>query len=122
MRGMKKLYDEGKLAIVQGVGYGQPSFSHFTSMSFWHTAAPNSGNEYGWIGRTASALDPDGAQQNMIVNIAESQTLAVKAEKHVPLVFIDPMKFQRGLFTQERAAVDMLAAHPWETRTSTCWR
>ena len=58
MRGMKSLYDEGKVAIVQGVGYDQPSFSHFTSMSFWHTAAPNSGNEYGWIGRTASALDP----------------------------------------------------------------
>ena len=50
------------MAIVQGVGYDQPSFSHFTSMSFWHTAAPNSGNEYGWIGRTASALDPAGAR------------------------------------------------------------
>ena len=62
MRGMKHLYDEGKVAIVQGVGYDQPSFSHFTSMSFWHTAAPNSGNEYGWIGRTASALDPAGAR------------------------------------------------------------
>ena len=110
LRGMKKLYDEGKLAIVQGVGYDQPSFSHFTSMSFWHTAAPNSGNEYGWVGRTASTLDPDGEQQNMIVNIAESQTLAVKAEKHVPLVFIDPMKFQRALFAQEKAAVDALAA------------
>jgi uncharacterized protein (DUF1501 family) len=58
MRGMKRLYDEGKVAIVQGVGYDQPSFSHFTSMSFMHTAAPNSGNEYGWIGRTASAIDP----------------------------------------------------------------
>jgi len=110
MRGMKKLYDEGKLAIVQGVGYDQPSFSHFTSMSFWHTAAPNSGNEYGWVGRTASALDPDGARQNMIVNIAESQTLAVKAEKHVPLVFIDPMKFRRELFAQEKATVDVLTA------------
>ena len=32
MRGMKRLYDEGKVAIVQGVGYDQPSFSHFTSM------------------------------------------------------------------------------------------
>ncbi len=62
MRGMKHLYDDGKVAIVQGVGYDQPSFSHFTSMSFWHTAAPNSGNEYGWIGRTASALDPAGAR------------------------------------------------------------
>src|SRR5215510_1137335 len=98
MRGMKRLYDEGKVAIVQGVGYDQPSFSHFTSMSFWHTAAPNSGNEYGWIGRTASALDPGGARANMIVNISDSQSLAVKAEKHVPLVFSEPEKFQRGVF------------------------
>ena len=103
MSGMKRLYDEGKVAIVQGVGYDQPSFSHFSSVSFWHTAAPNSGNEYGWIGRTASALDPAGARQNMIVNISDSQTLAVKAEKHVPLVFVDPTRFQRGVFAQEKA-------------------
>jgi uncharacterized protein (DUF1501 family) len=110
MSGMKQLYDEGKVAIVQGVGYDQPSFSHFTSMSFWHTAAPNSGNEYGWIGRTASALDPIGARENMIVNISDSQSLAVKAEKHVPLVFIDPEKFQRDVFAQENAALDVLGA------------
>jgi uncharacterized protein (DUF1501 family) len=110
MAGMKGLYDEGKLAIIQGVGYDQPSFSHFTSISFWHTAVPNGGNEYGWIGRTASALDPSGSRENMIVNISDSQTLAVKAEKHVPLVFIDPDKFQRGLFAQEKAAIDTLGA------------
>jgi uncharacterized protein (DUF1501 family) len=108
MGGMKRLYDEGKVAIVQGVGYDQPSFSHFTSMSFWHTAAPNSGNEYGWIGRTASVLDPAGARQNMIVNISDSQSLAVKAQHHVPLVFLDPAKFQRGVFAQEKAALEAL--------------
>jgi uncharacterized protein (DUF1501 family) len=110
MEGVKHLYDDGKVAIVHGVGYDQPSFSHFTSMSFWHTAAPNSGNEYGWVGRTAAALDSSGTRQNLIVNISDSQTLAVKAAKHVPLVFIDPTKFQRGLFAQERAVVDTLAA------------
>jgi uncharacterized protein (DUF1501 family) len=110
MGGMKRLYDEGKVAIVQGVGYAQPSFSHFTSMSFWHTAAPNGGNEYGWVGRTASALDPSGGRPNMIVNVSDSQSLAVKAEKHVPLVFIDPMRFQRGAFAQEKAALDLLGA------------
>jgi uncharacterized protein (DUF1501 family) len=108
LRGMKDLYDDGKVAIVHGVGYDQPSFSHFTSMSFWHTAAPNSGNAYGWVGRTASSLDPAGARDNLIVNISDSQTLAVKAEKHVPLVFVDPAKFQRGLFAQEKPLVDTL--------------
>ncbi len=110
MSGMKQLYDEGKVAIVQGVGYDQPSFSHFSSASFWHTAAPNSGHEYGWIGRTASALDPSGARPNMIVNIADSQTLAVKAAKHVPLVFVDPTRFQRDVFAQEKAALETLTA------------
>jgi uncharacterized protein (DUF1501 family) len=109
LRGMKTLYDEGKLAIVQGVGYDQPSFSHFTSVSYWHTAAPNSGNEFGWIGRTASLLDP-GGHENMIVNIADSQTLAVKAQKHIPLVFIDPTRFQRAVYAQEKAALEVLAA------------
>jgi uncharacterized protein (DUF1501 family) len=110
LRGLKDLYDDGKVAIVHGVGYDQPSFSHFTSMSFWHTAAPNSGNEYGWIGRTAAGLDPQGARDNLIVNIAESQTLAVKAEKHVPLVFVDPAMFKRGVFAQEKAPIETLAA------------
>src|ERR1043165_4765210 len=112
MRGIKRMYDEGKVAIVQGVGYDQPSFSHFTSMSFMHTAAPNSGNEYGWVGRTASSLDPAGARANMIVNISDSQSLAVKAEKHVPLVFSEPDKFQRGVFAQEKPVIEVLAAQP----------
>jgi uncharacterized protein (DUF1501 family) len=110
MTGMKQLYDDGKVAVIQGVGYDQPSFSHFTSISFWHTGAPNSGNEYGWIGRTASALDAAGTRQNLIVNVSDSQTLAVKAEKHVPLVFIDPTRFQRGVFAQEKPVLDALNA------------
>ena len=110
MRGMKRLYDEGKVAIVHGVGYDQPSFSHFTSMSFWHTGVPNGGNEYGWVGRTAASLDPSGARENMIVNVAESQTLAVKAQKHVPLVFVDPSAFKRGLFAQELPVASALAS------------
>jgi uncharacterized protein (DUF1501 family) len=107
---MKRLYDEGKVAIVQGVGYDRPSFSHFTSMSYWHTAAPNSGHQYGWIGRTAAALDPDAAHANMIVNVGDSQSLAVKAAQHVPLVFLDPARFQRGVFAQEKTALELLGA------------
>lgn len=108
MRGMKNLYDDGRVAIVHGVGYEQPSFSHFTSMSFWHTAAPNSGNEYGWVGRTASAIDPGAASPNLIVNVANSQTLAVRSDRHVPLVFVDPETFQRGVYAQQKAVIDSL--------------
>src|SRR5262245_1734754 len=45
LAGFEKLYKDGRLAIVHGCGYAQPSFSHFASMAYWHTAAPNSGEE-----------------------------------------------------------------------------
>ena len=58
MVGFERLYKDGKLAIVHGCGYDNPSFSHFTSMAYWHTAAPNSGDEYGWVGRLADTMAP----------------------------------------------------------------
>ena len=51
MAGFERLYKDGKMAVVHGCGYAQPSFSHFTSMAYWHTGAPNSGEPYGWLGR-----------------------------------------------------------------------
>ncbi|ETX07243.1 MAG: hypothetical protein ETSY2_12320, partial [Candidatus Entotheonella gemina] len=53
MAGFERLYKDGKMAIVHGCGYDNPSFSHFVSMAYWHTAAPNSGAQYGWVGRLA---------------------------------------------------------------------
>ena len=78
MAGFERLYKDGKLAIVHGCGYENPSFSHFTSMAYWHTAAPNSGEEYGWVGRLADAMAPD-APPNFLVNIAARQSLAVRS-------------------------------------------
>ena len=68
MSGFERLYKDGSLAIVHGVGYDKPSLSHFASMAFWHTAAPNSGEQFGWAGKLADAIDP-GERDNMIVNV-----------------------------------------------------
>ena len=38
MSKIKELYDQGKVAMVQGVGYPNPNLSHFLSMDIWHTA------------------------------------------------------------------------------------
>ena len=51
-QGMKELFDEGLLSIVQNVGYPNPNRSHFRSMEIWETAAES--DEYrssGWLGR-----------------------------------------------------------------------
>jgi uncharacterized protein (DUF1501 family) len=52
LRGTKKLWDDGKLAIVQGVGYPEPSFSHFDSIRVWETADPERRQQDGWLGKT----------------------------------------------------------------------
>lgn len=105
LAGFERLYKDGKLAIVHGCGYDNPNFSHFSSMAYWHTAAPNSGEEYGWVGRLADAMRPDGAS-NFIVNIDSTQSLAVRSRRHVPVVFDDPEKFVREGFFEERGLLD----------------
>ena len=52
---IKALYDQGKLAIVQGVGYPNPNRSHFRSMDIWHSAAPDTFERSGWLGRYVGA-------------------------------------------------------------------
>lgn len=94
MKGFEQLYKDGKLAIVHGCGYAQPNFSHFTSMAYWHTAAPNSGQPLGWVGKLADGMAPD-APANFIVNVGEMQSLAVNASHHTPVVFNDPEHFMR---------------------------
>ena len=105
MAGFERLYKDGRLAIVHGCGYEQPSFSHFASMAYWHTAAPNSGEETGWIGRLADALRP-GGDPGFVVNIASSQSLAVRSRNHVSVVFDDPERFVRQAPFEERGLID----------------
>ncbi len=108
MVGLERLWQTGQLAIVHGCGYDNPSFSHFTSMAYWQTAAPNAGADYGWVGRLADGMDP-AAVPNFVVNIGESQSLAVRSRDHVPVVFDDPSTFQRDGFFQERAMFEHVA-------------
>jgi len=57
---MKALYDQGHLAVIQGVGYPNPSLSHFDSMAIWmagHSSGGNPGS--GWLGRYLDGLPPD---------------------------------------------------------------
>lgn len=114
MVGLERLFRDGKVAIVHGCGYENPSFSHFTSMSYWHTASPNQGQRYGWVGRLADVVAPT-APENFIVNIDSRQSLAVASEKHVPVIFDDPNRFMRETFFEES---EVLAKAP-DSRGST---
>lgn len=105
MSGFERLWKDGKLAIVHGCGYDNPSFSHFTSMAYWHTAMPNSGADTGWFGRLADRMSPV-PKPNFLINIDAAQSLAVTSRLHTPVVFDDPEKFMREGFLQEHALLD----------------
>jgi uncharacterized protein (DUF1501 family) len=53
MAEIKQLYDEGRVALVLGVGYPNPNLSHFLSMDIWHTADANGSGSRGWLGKYA---------------------------------------------------------------------
>lgn len=105
--GFERLWKNGELAIVHGCGYEHPSFSHFTSMAYWHTATPNSGDEFGWYGRLADALAP-AMRPNFLVNIDTQQSLAVKSRVHTPVVFDEPERFLRNTLAQERTVIEQV--------------
>ena len=60
MTAIKRLWDEGKVAVINGIGYPEPNRSHFRSMDIWHTAEPTKVLTEGWIGKALRELDPKG--------------------------------------------------------------
>ena len=64
---LKEMYDEGKVAVIQGVGYPNPSRSHFRSMDIWHTCEPDKIGDEGWLGRAIRALDP--STENVLTGV-----------------------------------------------------
>ena len=47
---VKQLWDEGKVAIIHGIGYANSPRSHFRSMDIWHTCEPDRVGTEGWAG------------------------------------------------------------------------
>ncbi len=90
--GLKKLYDDGDLAIVQGVGYPNPDRSHFKSTEIWETADPQQRNHDGWLGRYFDcackgndALDPKSA-----IALTAEAPLALQGDRFSPVAFSTP--------------------------------
>ncbi len=92
---VKGLYDKGAMAVIQGVGYPNPSRSHFKSMEIWHTADPEGRVvRYGWIGRYFDSKCPVCEQPTVGVNVGPSMPLAMKAESGNGVTLETPETFQ----------------------------
>ena len=67
MGSLKKFWDEGKLAVFLGIGYPNPSYSHFRSMDIWHTCEPDKVGTEGWLGKVLADLDPN--KENVLTGV-----------------------------------------------------
>ena len=68
---LKRLFDEGKVAIVQGIGYPNSNRSHFRGMDIWHTCEPDKVGSEGWLGLAIKDLDPKSENVLTGVNIGQ---------------------------------------------------
>jgi uncharacterized protein (DUF1501 family) len=95
LKSFKALYDKQQLAIIQGVGYPNPSRSHFRSMEIWHTARPQgSVPTNGWLGAFMAEVYKVGESPFQCVNFGTSVPQALHTE-HAPVAALqDTTSFQ----------------------------
>ena len=95
---LKKFWDEGKLAVFLGVGYPNPSYSHFRSMDIWHTCEPDTIGTEGWLGQVIKELDPNNEGQGITgVNFGRGLPRAL-AKEGVPVASVGNLETY-GLLT-----------------------
>lgn len=82
MDALHGLFKDGKVAVVQGVGYPTPSRSHFRSIEIWQTAQPDKIIETGWLGRYLDYHDA-GRSDNLFsaVNVEPTLPKTLQASK-----------------------------------------
>lgn len=106
---LKKLYDNGDLAILNNVGYPNPDRSHFRSMDIWHTASPS--DVYwsdGWLGRYLDAqCQGQCPRPTSALEIDDTLGLVMKGKQTSGLALQSPERFYQTAhsdFFQEYAA------------------
>lgn len=58
LAGLKDIFNQGRLALIQRVGYENSSRSHFYGTDIWSTANPANSTGSGWVGRYLSTMAP----------------------------------------------------------------
>jgi uncharacterized protein (DUF1501 family) len=115
LKGFGKLWEEGLLSIVQGVGYPNPNRSHFESMDIWHTASLKLGDRTtGWLGRTFDDLNPLQSPALHLGGDVQPLALAARDVPTPSITSLDQFKLDTAGSEPRRQAIEsaVSAARP----------
>ena len=76
---LRELFQAGKVAVVQGIGYENSSRSHFRAMDIWHTCEPNKIATEGWLAKVVRELDPGGSNPLTAISFGRGMPRALAA-------------------------------------------
>jgi uncharacterized protein (DUF1501 family) len=94
MYALKSLYDDGRLAMVQNVGYPNPDLSHFRSTEIWETGSAADQNlTTGWIGRYFDNECRGAATSMLGLQLGERTAQTFSAERPRSIAFANPQLF-----------------------------
>ncbi|MBA3962007.1 MAG: DUF1501 domain-containing protein [Chthoniobacterales bacterium] len=94
LAGLKSIFDDGHLAVIQGVGYPNPNRSHFRATEIWQTASDADRNEnIGWLGRYFDSCCA-GSDPTVGVAIGSEMPQAFAARTPTGVVFSRPEDFR----------------------------
>jgi uncharacterized protein (DUF1501 family) len=114
LTGLRSIFDEGRLAVIQRTGYQNSSRSHFQGSDIWGTANPSMSNTTGWLGRYLETV-PNDALSGWCTTREVPRAL-MSREVRVPGIpdargytFASPNSGAESLY--ERAAATRIASH-----------
>jgi len=76
---LRELYQQGDVAIVQGIGYENSSRSHFRAMDIWHTCEPLKIATEGWLAKVVRELDPSSSNPLTAISFGRGLPRALAA-------------------------------------------
>ena len=115
LTGLKQIFDQGRLALIQRTGYENQSRSHFTGTDIWSTGDPNNAQGLGWVGRYLDSL-PSPVDPLVGWNTTGSLPHVLQAHTAVPAIaspagysFASPNSGAEA--TVERSTAVRIASH-----------
>lgn len=106
LTGLKELYDQGWLTVINNVGYPNPNRSHFRSMDIWHSGSNAEENwSSGWLGRYLDAACRGGKPVSTVLEVDDTLSLAVKGEDINALAVQNPQMLYQTVKNLQTATI-----------------